>query len=167
MTYSQVLAYDPASPSGLRWIVDQPRVGKTAGDVAGGKRPTGYWSVGVFGGRVQAHVIVWELHNGPVPDGYELDHKDRDKGNNLIGNLRCVTHLANMQNVSHHADAAQPVRGLDWHKAGKCWRGRHTIDGVTTTRRSVKREVVEAWLLHVQSLSLKEIECALTSTSLS
>ena len=146
MTYSQVLAYDPASPSGLRWIVDQPTVGKTAGDVAGGRRTSGYWAVGVFGKRVQAHVIVWELHNGPVPDGYELDHKDRNRGNNLIDNLRLATHAANMQNVVHHADAAYPVRGLDWHKASQSWRGRRMIDGKTKYKRSKDRAVVEAWL---------------------
>ena len=156
------VAYSEASPSGLVWTDDNRQ--------AGWLDNYGYYLLRIpeLGSKiVGAHVVVWMLHHGPVPAGFELDHKDRDKGNNLIGNLRCVTHLVNMQNVSHHSDAAHPVRGLDWHKAGKCWRGRHTINGVTTTRRSVKREVVEAWLLHVQSLSLKEIECALTSTSLS
>ncbi len=146
MTYSQVLAYDPASPSGLRWVIDQSRVGKVAGDVAGGRRPSGYYSVGVSGRRVQAHVIVWELHNGPVPDGYELDHKDRNRGNNRIENLRLVTHAQNMQNISYHADAAHPVRGLDWHKASQSWRGRRMIDGKTKYKRSKDRAVVEAWL---------------------
>ena len=37
-----------------------------------------------------AHVVEWERHNGPVPNGYQVHHDNRDKQDNRIGNLRLV-----------------------------------------------------------------------------
>ena len=36
------------------------------------------------------HRLVWKAFNGEIPEGYEIDHKDRDKNNNSLSNLRCV-----------------------------------------------------------------------------
>lgn len=46
---------------------------------------------------LRLHNIVWETHNGPVPIGLEIDHKDMDKTNNLITNLHLVTHAENLR----------------------------------------------------------------------
>lgn len=42
------------------------------------------------------HRIVWVLHNHNLPP--ELDHRDRDKTNNKIDNLRETTHYDNCEN---------------------------------------------------------------------
>jgi len=39
------------------------------------------------------HVIVWEARYGPVPEGFELHHRDKDKLHNVIENLECLTAL--------------------------------------------------------------------------
>ena len=39
------------------------------------------------------HVLVWEQHFGPVPEGYEIHHKNRNKLDNRIENLKLVTRL--------------------------------------------------------------------------
>jgi hypothetical protein len=34
---------------------------------------------------------VWEHHNGPIPAGFEVHHKDENKANNDISNLDLMT----------------------------------------------------------------------------
>jgi hypothetical protein len=55
----------------------------------------GYRRVRVPGDRRlrMEHVLVWERHHGPVPEGKELHHLDGDKLNNCVENLRLVTRL--------------------------------------------------------------------------
>lgn len=58
----------------------------------GGLTPKGYRRAQWNNGRHQfVHVWVWEQANGPVPDGYQVHHKDEDKQNNDIANLELVT----------------------------------------------------------------------------
>lgn len=38
------------------------------------------------------HRDVWEKNNGPIPKGYDIHHKDGDKSNNDIENLRIMLH---------------------------------------------------------------------------
>lgn len=48
----------------------------------------GYW---VSGKKTRMHRDVWEFHNGPIPDGWHVHHKDGDPGNNEIDNLDCLS----------------------------------------------------------------------------
>lgn len=42
------------------------------------------------GTRQRLHQYVWEKYNGDIPKGYEIHHKDRDKGNNKPSNLELL-----------------------------------------------------------------------------
>lgn len=44
------------------------------------------------------HRLIWEKHNGPIPDGLVIDHINRDPKNNRKVNLRCVTQRVNTLN---------------------------------------------------------------------
>ena len=59
----------------------------------------GYLMVTVFGKTYPIHKVMWVMVNGDIPDGYLVDHKDTDKTNNSLSNLRLSTHQQNMQNV--------------------------------------------------------------------
>jgi len=41
--------------------------------------------------------VVWEYHNGRVPKGYVIHHKDRDTLNDEIGNLQAMTRAEHIE----------------------------------------------------------------------
>jgi hypothetical protein len=46
---------------------------------------------------VPAHRIVWTVLRGPIPAGFEINHKDGDKANNHPSNLELVTPSENIR----------------------------------------------------------------------
>jgi|SRR5215831_4132105 len=73
--------------------------------------------------RVQLHRIVWEDHFGPIQEGYCIHHKDKDKTNNDIANLECIS---KSDHVKHHweiggEDLRQKVK--ENIKKAHLWRG--------------------------------------------
>lgn len=46
------------------------------------------------------HKLVWVAFNGQVPDGFVIDHKDNDRRNNGLSNLRIITQSQNL--VAYH-----------------------------------------------------------------
>lgn len=92
-----LLAYD--RETGLfRWKVGRSWRAKE-GSVAGNKAQPGEpIHIGIDGVFYQAHQLAWFYVNGEWA-GCELDHKDGDKSNNAISNLRPVDRFGNMQNL--------------------------------------------------------------------
>jgi hypothetical protein len=45
------------------------------------------------GARRWMHQVVWEDHNGPIPAGHDIHHRDYDKTNNDPLNLQCLPAL--------------------------------------------------------------------------
>jgi len=57
------------------------------------------------------HRAIWELHNGPIPDGLDIDHINRDRSDNRIENLRLATRSQNCHNTEG--------KGYSWNKRRK------------------------------------------------
>lgn len=58
--------------------------------------------------RRSVHRMVWEAFNGRIEGRLEINHKDLNRTNNLLGNLEVVTHQQNLQ----HAIDAYKAKGL-------------------------------------------------------
>ena len=50
-------------------------------------------------GIKKVHRIIWEMFNGPIPDGMEIDHINRIRDDNRIENLRLVNKSLNAFNA--------------------------------------------------------------------
>ena len=94
--------YDESSPTCLRWNIPRSTF-KKAGDVAGcirtfkdRKHPV--CVVELMNKPYFCHRVIWELFNGPIPEGMVIDHLDGNSSNNLISNLALKTPSGNQRN---------------------------------------------------------------------
>ena len=49
---------------------------------------------------IRLHRIIWEIANGPIPDGLEIDHINRNSLDNRLENLRLATRRQQCTNKS-------------------------------------------------------------------
>ena len=93
----EVLHYNPSTGM-FKWKVRlsnrAPRIGQLAG-VLGNH---GYLQIQIDSKIYLAHRLAWLYVHGVWPK-YDIDHKDHNKQNNRIKNLRDVTTAGNMQNT--------------------------------------------------------------------
>ena len=64
---------------------------------------------------IQKHVLLWEQHNGPVPEGCVVKFLDDDRTNITIENLRLITKAQNVrmnQNGLHGPDPEMTKLGI-------------------------------------------------------
>jgi hypothetical protein len=71
------------------------------GDLCNHRNPDGYIRVGINGKQIMAHRIIWEMFNGAIPDGLQIDHINEVKDDNRIENLQLVTNKQNQQRRSN------------------------------------------------------------------
>ena len=67
---------------------------------------------------IYLHVYIWELKMGSIPEGLEVDHKDKNKLNCQLSNLRLATHAENNRNKNKRNDNTSGYIGVskDAHK---------------------------------------------------
>lgn len=82
------------------------------------RRHSGHLGGNIDGKFIFAHVAIWALHCGVWPTG-EIDHIDGDPANNLIENLRDVSHAENMRN--QRITKSKGRVGVMREKRGKGW----------------------------------------------
>ena len=81
------------------------------GQIAGSLNADGYVRVRIDGISYQAHRLIWKHVTGEEPPT-SLDHKDLDKCNNRITNLRPATHGLNGANRRLRKDNKTGFKGV-------------------------------------------------------
>lgn len=130
MIYRELFQYVPETGD-LLWKVREKKRGnynQFAGKAAGSLHSNGYWWVGVCGKQVMAHVIVWEMHNGPIPEGMEVDHINHVRTDNRLINLRLVTSQGNARNRSRLNTNTSGVTGVSYYKPTRKWKATIYVD---------------------------------------
>lgn len=90
----EVLRYEP--DTGLfRWKVNRGKC--KAGQVAGTKHSEGYVQINTCGRLLLAHRLAWFFVYGKLPDCL-IDHRNGQRDDNRIDNLREADHSLNGQN---------------------------------------------------------------------
>jgi len=112
----------------LHWVKRAPskrhlttRVGSTSSQ--------GYRGTRIKGKCYQVHNLIWNMHYGTIPEGYTVDHIDRNPLNNSIKNMRLATRHEQVKNQWKGAKSGH--RGVHHNKAkGKSdWMVVLKIDG--------------------------------------
>lgn len=98
-----------------------------AGSVAGSSSQ-GYIHISIDGRSYSAHRLAWLWVYGAWPAG-EVDHRDQDRSNNAIDNLRVTSRSENQQNSGWRTDNTSGYRGVCWFKRDECWKAQIKIKG--------------------------------------
>jgi len=65
--------------------------------------------------QVMAHRLGWTLHTGEHPE-LDIDHRDNDRDNNRLGNLR---HATRSQNLANRPNTGELPKGVTLNKRSK------------------------------------------------
>ena len=126
----QRLSYD--SESGALTWKHRPNI--TKGDKVFNKRfagrpaltwvcPDGYMRGCIHPfGVIRTHRAIWAMMHDEYPEF--IDHKNGDRTDNRLANLRAVTKRENAQNQKRRTDNTSGATGVSWHAASGKWRAR-------------------------------------------
>jgi hypothetical protein len=121
------LLYDPETGE-IVWAKDRPyckNKGKKATSFTGGRQ---YLQVKFEGKSYLAHRIAYALYHGVDPYPYDVDHKERDKLDLRITNLRMATSAENNYNVLRK-DNTSGYSGVTWKERLQKWEAFISVEG--------------------------------------
>lgn len=132
MNWHEYFTYD-ASAGRLIWKTRSPESfekprhaphwnGRFSGKVAGAPKTAKHRSmVRVFGMHLMAYRIIWEMHNGPIPEGMFVDHINRNPLDDRIENLRLANHSQNTANSAVSRRNTSGYKGVSRDKKINKW----------------------------------------------
>lgn len=86
--------------------------GRVAGTPRRSSKTLKYVFTAWHGKKIGVHRVVWEMHNGKIKEGLQIDHIDGNGENNRIENLRLVTRQDNSKNRKLNANNVLGVAGV-------------------------------------------------------
>lgn len=101
---------------------DNTKTGERAGSLS---KSDGYRYVYIDNNNHKEHRIIWMLNNGYIPDGFVIDHKNRNRSDNRLENLRLSTQSQNSCNSPMKINNTSGYYGVslfDYGNRKKKWR---------------------------------------------
>ena len=105
----------------------KPTSNRVSVDRPAGWTQDGYVTVGVNGTQYRAHRIIYKMFYGHCP--ITLDHKDRNRSNNRIENIRECSNAENLRNSSIGRNNTTGCTGVSFDKDRQIWYSRMMFDG--------------------------------------
>lgn len=100
------------------YIGEDNHVRTPKGSIASKLMTNGYYMTSAFYDKkcyyFMEHRVIWCWHNGPIPEGMVVNHKDYNKWNNDISNLEIMTQK---ENVEYSRPNFNPRRGYEHPKS--------------------------------------------------
>lgn len=129
MDWSERFYYDETSPTFLRYNMTLIKsngmvcVHVIKDKVAGCYQEGEHARVTVDDRGWLCHIIIWNMFYGEIPAGLFVDHKDQDRTNNCISNLRLATRHENNANKGMYSCNKSGINGVHKikHKNWEYW----------------------------------------------
>jgi hypothetical protein len=142
----ELLDYNPLTGE-FFWRVSVNNNGARAGDKAGSSLNGRYWSINIDRQPCLAHRLAWLLSHGEDPGDLDVEHKDEDKMNNRLDNLRLATRSQNKANQRKSKGYSLCTTTGRW-LAKITVAGKHLHLGRFDTEEEARQAYVSAKLYH-------------------
>lgn len=123
-----MLNYDPDIGE-FTWV-QSPNWSIKIGAEAGSISPCGYKLIRVNKSSYMAHRLAWVYIHGSIPKGFSIDHKNGDRKDNRLTNLRLARgHREQAQNQKKRIDNTSGYVGVYPHRIPNTWIAQIRING--------------------------------------
>ena len=65
--------------------------------------------------NISLHRYIWKLKNGDIPKGLDVEHKDQNKLNCCLSNLRLANNSENQCNITKKKNNKSGIKGISKH----------------------------------------------------
>jgi hypothetical protein len=115
------------------------------GDIAGGLMSKGYRNIYFMRKTLKAHIVAWVLVHGRYPINL-LDHRNGNRSDNRLVNIREADKFQNTQNAKRRVDNTSGVKGVFFHGQSQKWTAQITANGkrITVGRFYEKDDAIKA-----------------------
>jgi hypothetical protein len=122
-------------------VIRKKQCGRAKADVhAGYINGSGYRIICIDRVDYFEHDLIWFMKHGElVRKPLELDHKDRNKANNAIGNLRKATRGQNNANAKRRRDNNTGCRGVYFDTQRQLYGAQVTVKGMMVFNKRFKK----------------------------
>ena len=124
------------------------------GDEEGVLNNYGYLLVRYKGKTHVAHRIIYQMAEGFIPQGYDVDHVNGNRCDNRIDNLRVATRSQNAWNSCKRKSNTSGFKGVSWNSVAKKWQAQimkfrkkinlgyfTTVEGAYAARLAAEKEI--------------------------